>query len=298
MDFASVIFNPLFFPFTNLVLLLPVDWETLNESFWKILLLFLSIAFYTATSLWAGFIAYKHQFSRYRLDVVRSVDSAVLGSFFGWLYCFPYVIINRRKIMQGEARLLSELAPHERQSKGAVLDVLIWVIVWAVIMAAVIPGLTPSRLRTCEQQAVVTLRAYARAQEQYRRVGNSGYCPDSRELFFGPGGSGSQYLHISRHRINAFARNPETRAGITPSHGYVFYDDPFVTENGLWREQFGYFAFPGMPGKTGMHIYWIGKSRVVFMQEFVREMKVEDAVSFDNSPLHPQGKVKWEPFEK
>lgn len=298
MDSAPLIFNPLFFPFTNFLLLPPLDWETLHESFWRYFLWFLSIAFYVLTSLWAGFVAHRHRFSQYRLDVVRSVDSAVLGCFFCWLHCFPYVLINRRRVIQGKARLLSELASYERSSKGAVVDVLVWTVVWGIIMAAAIPSILPSRMRSNERQAVVTLRTYARAQEWYRAADNSGYCQDSRALLFGRAGADHRRFHISRHRIDAFAGVPEAWVNTAPSHGYVFFDDPFVAARGLWREQFGYFAFPAKPGMTGMHAYWIGKDGVVFKQETMRGAKAGDVANSGNSPLYPQRTTKWELLEK
>ena len=298
MDYAPFIFNPLFFPITNLLLLPPLDGETMHGLLWKYFSCFLSIAFYIATSLWAGFVAHRHQFDRYKLDIARSVASAALGSFFFWPYCFPRVLANRRDIIRGKARLLSELAPPERKSKGAVLEIVIWATLWGVVMGMAIPGMIPSRLRSNEEQAVITLRAYARTQEQYRVAGDSGYCQNSRDLFFGRDGADRRHTRISQHRIDAFTGVPEAGANSAPSYGYVFYDDPLVAATKSWRDQFGYFAFPALPWTTGRHAYWIGRDGVVVRQEVKQDAKAEDVVNAANSPLHPQGAAKWEPLPR
>lgn len=294
MDPVHILFNPLFFPITSLVLLPPLDWETLHESFWRFLACFLSIAFYIATSLWAGFVAYRHRFSQYRLDIVRSVDSAVLGTFFFWPYCFFYVLLNRRRILQGEAKLLADCATYAKKSKAAFLEVLTWAVLWFVIMAAAIPGMVPSRVRVQERQATVALRTFARAQNEYRAAGGQGYNEDLRDLFLDPDGDGRPRFRISRHRIDAYAGSPGLEGAAVPSNGYLFYDDPYVAANGLRREEFGYFAFPVKPGATGFNTYWIGKDGVVLRQEAWRNAEAEDAVTSDNSPLNPKSMNKWE----
>jgi hypothetical protein len=71
------------------------------------------------TSIWAASDATKIGLHKYRLDVMTSSVTTLLGCLLLWIVCFPWYLANKGKIQRGEAELKERFASEgQRQPSG------------------------------------------------------------------------------------------------------------------------------------------------------------------------------------
>lgn len=177
-----------------------------------------------------------------------------------------------------------------------------------IVSAAAVPSPLSSRIYANEASAKAILRAYAEAQENYRKKTIAwgdprrgvGYCGKYRNLYYGADDAGQPLHLIDKHQADAyidFSGGPPTAAAASDTsegfNGYYYADDPYVDKNRLSDREFGLFAVPKHQGLTGFRIFWIGKAGEIFSVMAPRDAK-KPVMTAEDSPLHPENRRGWE----
>lgn len=274
---------------------------------WLIDIPAVTVAFF-ATVFWAVYDAHRLRFSNYDLMLIRGPWTALFGCLLLWLICFPVFLYNRLRVTRGKAVVFdagkrpgSPWEPPLLLFSIGLLGLLCWGMIrpepWG-----------RTRIRFNEAAAVTALKQYDNAQQHFLERGlaaipgntanNEGYCGNFRNLHYGRDENGEQLFLVGKAFADAFGIPPiggvmaeDAPQVPTAHHGYFFFDDPYVTENNLWKTEFGLFACPGIPGETGGSVFWIGEKGLVYY----RKADIEDKAppSPEDSPLHPEGGKRW-----
>lgn len=276
-----------------------IHWETIDD-FYPLLLL---PAFFFAMAVAAAIIARRYKFSKYRLEYVDSAHAAFFGFLFFWIFAVWWFLENLPLVRSGAAQPLVGPGP---KGKGILLPCLVWSIVWFLLVGFQLPSTIQSPMRVHELEAILMLRRYADAQTRFLAdklaevPGNAGagagYCDNFRNLFYGKDEKGEPLALIPREMADAFA-GPGTPApggatAVSKSFkGYVYLEDPFIVNRGLWGSRYGLVAYPIRPGGTGTKLLWIGEDGTVLSSScWDREHTL---LREDQSPLHPKGRNLW-----
>lgn len=289
---------PLSIFFLATPLLLPAGWLFLPPAaFWCLL------ALYLGTTVWASREARRLRFPDYELFLIRGGRGAFYCCLLCWHVCFPVFLRNRRQVKKGVARPRS---PTEPEKPNDALKALLVIQAYALFASAAIPGCLPSQIRVNEEFAVAALKRYGTAQVQFQRAragatpgltaAGRGYCDNFRNLHYGPDPKGKPLRLIDKDFADAFGRPAPATGGASgesvPRHGYVFVDDPYLTERRLWDAEYGLFAVPAQPGKTGWSMFWIGKDDRV-LRHNLPVGEETPTVRPEDSPFHPGAGSEW-----
>lgn len=299
-------FLALAFPYMAFMLMPGMEnWEGFDEYAGVLL----PVAFYAGTTVWATVSAYRLKLKQYYLKGACDACITFWGCLFFWIYFFPSFVRNRKLVMAGEADRRVEGGPRGAGC-GAYFTALSWWMVWCVIMAVQIPCMVSSPVRAFEASAVALLKKYGEAQIHFQAMDRAtlekdtpyptGYCDNFRYLYYGKDAEGKLLELIPERAANAFAgptRGKPLRGGVTDKpgvyRGYVFLEDPYVAENGLWESQFGLVAYP-KNFRSGTNVFWLGTDGILLYRyatvDGLNLLKVEE------SPLHPDGRKLWEEF--
>lgn len=146
------------------------------------------------------------------------------------------------------------------------IELMIVVAIIAIIAAIAVPNLLRSRMQANETAAIAALKAYASAQETFRK-GNSlariagapyqdYYCPSYIQLYYGFSGPVLELI-------------PQSMADATLQNGYQGYffvqDATLAIED--YRYQYSLFAHPCVYDKTGVNSFYIDESTAVRMKD-------------------------------
>lgn len=260
--------------------------------------------FYLATIIMATTIAYRLNFSKQPLSVVRSPWSAFWGCLFFWVYCFPYFLHNWKLVSENRA---AQSFNGKSSSCGLILMAVMWNLFWLYPISQITPE-GPRRSRRYNSIVQVSLSEYHRAQGTFKSrdfaksinlpSNNKGYCDNFRNLYYGLDDQEQRLGLISKDMADAFAgqTNGATTQGkendkSLPYKGYIFLEDPYVVENKLWDEQFALVAYP-RSYTYGTNIWWIGKNGNL-LRLSVEHGQEPGLLTPEQSPLHPKCKVRW-----
>lgn len=169
-----------------------------------------------------------------------------------------------------------------------------------------------SRITTSEATAIAMLKSYYLAQRDFKNgrhgraatntaSGADGYADNFRNLFYGnpvdengdPDNQKNLGL-ISQALANAFRSPLEGTATVsaplspdkapTPYEGYVFCEDPAITD---WTLGFGLYAYPVKSGSTGKWVFWIGADGGIHARvPHATSSLLPPAYDANQSPLH------------
>lgn len=287
--------QPVFFPVTAMLIIPHYSDESISDSFVAHPLPWSCLIVYLATSVWAGVSAYRLKFREYPLAGAADAPNALFGCLLFWPYGFASFLNNRFMVRNFMKTGMFETRRTGRPSGKAWPTALIWAIAWAIIMSAAIPGIMPSRLRLNQHAATASLLAYAEAQKKYVAEGNASFCAVARELHYGTDSRNRRRGYLPEKLANAIADTPENdrpHAESAMYRGYVYFIDPFVATNGLWNTEFGLFAFPASPGRTGYMLFWTGREGL-YAHGLPNTASPEEWIVPENSPLHPNPGIKW-----
>lgn len=263
---------------------------------------------YCATTVLAALCAHRLRFDEYDgLRLVRGTKSAFFGCLLCWHVCFPVFLYNCYRVLRKKIVPRRESEAKRGNNEFQILLILQGLAVW---MAMAIPGCLPTPRRAQEANAVSTLKSYASAQATFSlalrkgmvaagtTTGDAGYCDNFRNLHYGLDKDGKQLGFISRPMADAFG-TPATgapTAGDAPEEAvpfreYLFVDDPFITQQGLWKSAFGLFA---VPVQSGYNMFWIGKDGYVYRRQLPADVAPPAVIGPEDSPLSPGGGSAWD----
>ena len=267
---------------------------------------------YLVTVPLAAWVAKRLSFSDKDLFLIRSPRSAFLGCLLCWHVCLPVFLYNWRRVALGRVRPRSA-AGKAKSNQG--LEALWIVQILFVLAGMAMPGLVQSTARANEASAHAALRSYHAAQTVFRRRGRTpdagaadgAYCDTFRGLYYNLDAGGRRLALISQAMADAFGLPPAVTPPLTanagaavppsqstPYHGYLFLDDPYVTRENLWDTEYGLFAVPVHPGKSGCSLYWIGRSGTVYRRQLPSGETTPPAIGPGDSPLHPDSAESWQ----
>jgi len=206
----------------------------------------------------------------------------------------------------------------KRMSKGfTLIEMMIVVAIIAIIAAVAIPNLLQSRIAANETSAITSVKAYATAQETFKRgafsrrdiLGEAGGAPggaltavprpqyaDPRRAYYAhpwtdlhwvdnqvPGNPGPT-AHISFAMANA--TGPENAL-----NGYFFLQPPLQGREASMTEYAPLFALPAQHGITGTHIFFISQAGVIFRKDAGGQVNSLDdpRIAGASSPPHGHG---------
>lgn len=140
--------------------------------------------------------------------------------------------------------------------------------------------------------------------ENNRAPSKTAFCDNFRNLYYGRDDSPEKDAPLdmlSKEIADAYAGPPRGNATWkehatqpVPYSGYLFLDDPYVTD---WNKECGLVAYPAEYGVTGRYIFWIGKDpggRYADPKAGLGQPPT--LLAPEDSPLHPKGAVKWKPL--
>lgn len=300
---SELIFLSIFFPYLTL-------WTLRGDFYWDFWreypYLAASLLFYLASSVAAAIVARRLEFHRYRLRFVRNAHSAFWGCLFLWAFTVPYLLHNRRLVLDGKAQLEDVPRPPDSELFQTAC---IWNMIWFMLMGILIPSMVQNPRRANESTAVTLLRAYDRSQRLFKLRGwaavpgnnrrATGYCDNFRNLFYGRDERGEPLRLVSKGMADAFAAPSggaavadEAEGASAAFAGYVFLEDPFIAGNELWESKYGLVGYPVISGRTGTRMFWIDDAG-----DILASPCTEGAFRLltpERSPLHPEGRHLWE----
>lgn len=271
----------------------------------------LCFALYLGTAVWATYEAWRLKFSEYRLNGVVNAPATFAGCFCLWSLFFPWFLVNRWKVLDGKVQSWPESQRRKSSSAGAWLSILICGGISLLFTATALPSMVQSIVKANSATAVSSLAEYRRAQETIRaknRIAkeagnneNAGFVDNFRNLHYSVDMQGNPVSLIGKKMADAFAAPPKGRptrenAPIesTPYKGYVFHEDPYLTEHSLWNENFALVAYPVYPGRTGFEIYWVDSKGDVKYHRLPSGAKELELIKPGDSPLNPRPAIQWE----
>lgn len=177
-----------------------------------------------------------------------------------------------------------------------------------VLYAMAIPGLFQDRLRANEATAVACLRSYWTAQNIHKKMAaapnapekKTAYCDKYPNLFYEKGPDGKRLALIPNGHADAYAGamrensipgKPNDEA--KPYQGYVYLEDPIMSERGDWNKDFALVAYPEKPGKTGNSLFWIDASGEVLRADVAGEWREGRLLDASESPLAENSALPW-----
>jgi len=267
-----------------------------RDRYWEALpnhpLLWISLLLYLGTTFFAAIKAYRLEFRKYRLLFATNAWAVFLGCLFSWGLFSWFFIRNWGLVASGRA------VRRDSSASGRRFDIfclylagVAWTLLLQFMGGAAIPGIMLSRWQHNEYEAMALLKRYAEAQAEFRKQHPEGvYCDDYRLLRYGPERTFGEMANIPV-AFSPEERETAVRRSLTPGDGgYVFLEDPYVTNNSLWATRFGLVAYPTLPGRSGRHVFWIGEEgKVLFRYGGGAAPFAEE-----ESPLHRDGAKLWE----
>ena len=275
-------------------------WDTL--SYYPVL--WLSLLFHLGTTILATVVAHGLKFREYRLHIATNAWTVLLGCLLCWSLFFLFFLENFEQVASGKAMRRDQ--PQPKPGRWICPDValgLAGIFIIYGIWGMMAPAQMRSRLRINESRAISLLKRYATGQDTFRKItagGDAGvgerYCDDFRRLYYGENAQKGRLELVPRQMadtLTAFSgddRETAARYG-RPCRdiGYVFLEDPYITQNSLWETRFGLVAYPLRPGTSGSWIFWIGEEHVVKCCAIDQT----GPLSAEQSPLHPKGAALW-----
>ena len=244
----------------------------------------------------AAILARVFRFRDYRLSGITNAYDAFLGCLFCWPCCFPWFLYTLWNVLTGRA----EPGKAEKARLDAALGVLAFLFCSYFLSCILLPSILQSPLRANEAAAANALKQYAAAQNALKQAGAREYCDNYRNLYYDPAVAKASGGHVPKKMADAFASSRpnsptagQPAADPAPSHGYVFFEDPYISGQALWPETFGLIAYPAKPWRTGRHVFWIGGEGNVFFWEIPKDTEHLELFAPEASPRHPQRDKQW-----
>jgi hypothetical protein len=82
---------------------------------------FLGFAILVGSTIWAGVDAGKIEIKKYKVGGPTTPAWTVIGCLLFWIVVFPWYLVNKGKIVRGEAPLREGFAGHGAQNAGATI---------------------------------------------------------------------------------------------------------------------------------------------------------------------------------
>ena len=250
-----------------------VNSESYIDSVWGSILLVSPTLVWLITSVLALIVSYKKRFYKYELKFTSTPSLTFVGCLFFWPFFITYFLWNWHKISNGTASLRTER--YSEKHGTSLILIMLWGILWFIPWLAILPEATISKNTNRNRVAFKLLfQEYCNAQEQFKSrqlskiEGNTlnyeGYCDNYRNLFYGIDLDGSPLKLIYKKFADAFA-GPTYGAPTTNNHqtspviykGFLYLEDPYISENRLWEKQYGLIAYPQDPRKSGNIMIWV-----------------------------------------